>query len=99
MKLYDKYGRLIPLCFRCMEYGDLPNCSKYPAGTPIHWIKLKTTKCNKFDFDKWWKKNNMDCDRPSDFPTFRTKPKKIPEYPEHWDDEDKDEKAWFERWW
>lgn len=78
-KLYDKDGNLIPLCFRCTTYNDFPECDAYHwtrGGSPSHWVQMKAAKCRDFSFDNWWKVNNMDCDKPSDFQTYKEPPVK-----------------------
>ena len=53
---------------------------------------MKATKCRYFVFDNWWKVNNMDAEKPSDFQTFKEPPVKGKQ------NTAKGSK-WFEKWW
>lgn len=72
-RLYDKKGNLIPLCLRCTQYEEFPDCDRF-RGQPEHWKKYAAYACPRFFFDNWWKINNMWCNKPSDFKTFRKPP-------------------------
>ena len=74
-KLYDNEGNLIPLCFRCYEYDDYPDCDGYRNSPfPDHMRNMKATACGGFGYDNFWKYNNFQCKKGSEFKTFRVPP-------------------------
>lgn len=56
MKLYDKDGNIIPLCYRCCYFTDFPYCDGFKDTVPECWRKMKPNKCGGYYYDKMFSK-------------------------------------------